>query len=98
VIFGLAYGGVMPLYAVLVREYFGVRIMGSMFGAVSAFASLGMALGPLAGGWVFDTFNTYNWLYVGSFGIGIAAVAVALSFPSAKRPREPSLDLGRATA
>lgn len=54
-IFGLAYGGVMPLYAVLVREYFGARIMGSVFGAVSAFASLGMALGPLAGGWVFDT-------------------------------------------
>jgi MFS family permease len=98
VIFGLAYGGVMPLYAVLVREYFGARIMGSVFGAVSAFASLGMALGPLAGGWVFDTFQTYNWLYVGSFGIGIAAVAVALSFPSAKRPREPALDLGRATA
>ena len=50
VVFGLAYGGVMPLYAVLVREYFGARIMGSVFGAVSAFASLGMALGPLAGG------------------------------------------------
>jgi MFS family permease len=98
VIFGLAYGGVMPLYAVLVREYFGVRIMGSMFGAVSAFASLGMALGPLAGGWVFDTFHAYSWLYVGSFAIGIAAVAVALSFPSARRPSQPSLDLGRATA
>jgi MFS family permease len=98
VIFGLAYGGVMPLYAVLVREYFGVRIMGSMFGAVSAFASLGMALGPLAGGWVFDTFHAYNWLYVGSFAIGIAAVAVALSFPTARRPPQPSLDLGRATA
>jgi MFS family permease len=98
VVFGLAYGGVMPLYAVLVREFFGVRIMGSMFGAVSAFASLGMALGPLAGGWVFDTYNTYSWLYVGSFTIGMAAVAVALSFPSAKRPSQPSLDLGRATA
>jgi MFS family permease len=98
VIFGLAYGGVMPLYAVLVREYFGARIMGSVFGAVSAFASLGMALGPLAGGWVFDTFQAYNWLYVGSFAIGIAAVAVALSFPSAKRPSQPSLDLGRAVA
>jgi MFS family permease len=98
VIFGLAYGGVMPLYAVLVREYFGARIMGSVFGAVSAFASLGMALGPLAGGWVFDTFQSYGWLYVGSFGIGIAAVAVALSFPSAKRPPQPSLDLGRAMA
>jgi MFS family permease len=98
VIFGLAYGGVMPLYAVLVREYFGARIMGSVFGAVSAFASLGMALGPLAGGWVFDTFHAYNWLYVGSFGIGIAAVAVALSFPSAKRPSQPALDLRRAAA
>jgi MFS family permease len=98
VIFGLAYGGVMPLYAVLVREYFGARIMGSVFGAVSAFASLGMALGPLAGGWVFDTFQTYNWLYVGSFGIGLAAVAVALSFPSVKRPSQPSLTLGRAAA
>ncbi len=98
VIFGLAYGGVMPLYAVLVREYFGARIMGTVFGAVSAFASLGMALGPLAGGWVFDTFHAYSWLYVGSFGIGLAAVAVAVSFPSAKRPSQPSLDLGHAAA
>jgi MFS family permease len=98
VIFGLAYGGVMPLYAVLVREFFGARIMGTVFGAVSAFASLGMALGPWAGGWVFDTFHSYGWLYVGSFGIGIAAVAVALTFPSAHRPSQPSLDLGRAAA
>src|SRR5258706_12866916 len=86
----------MPLYAVLVREYFGARIMGSVFGAVSAFASLGMALGPLAGGWVFDTFNTYNWLYVGSFGIGIAAVAGAVSFPPVEQPPEPSVDVVRA--
>ena len=31
--FGFAYGGVMPLYAILVREYFGARIMGTAFGA-----------------------------------------------------------------
>src|SRR3954447_5940417 len=98
VVFGIAYGGVMPLYAVLVREYFGARIMGSVFGAVSAFASLGMALGPVAGGWVFDTYHGYWWLHAGSFGIGLAAVAVALGFPSKKRPPQPSLDLGRATA
>jgi MFS family permease len=99
VIFGLAYGGVMPLYAVLVREYFGARIMGTVFGAVSAAASLGMALGPWAGGWVFDTFNGYGWLYVGSFCIGLAAVAIALTFPPpARKPALPSLDLGRAVA
>jgi MFS family permease len=99
VIFGLAYGGVMPLYAVLVREYFGARIMGTVFGAVSAAASLGMALGPWFGGWVFDTFNGYGWLYVGSFGIGLAAVAVALTFPPpVRKTARPSLDLGRAAA
>ncbi|MBR0779669.1 MFS transporter [Bradyrhizobium diazoefficiens] len=95
VAFGLAYGGVMPLYAVLVREFFGARIMGTVFGAVSAFASLGMALGPWAGGLVFDNFQRYTWLHAGSFAIGLAAVAVALSFPSKRRL---PLDLGRAAA
>ncbi|HLZ02736.1 MAG TPA: MFS transporter [Bradyrhizobium sp.] len=95
VVFGLAYGGVMPLYAVLVREFFGARIMGTVFGAVSAFASLGMALGPWAGGYVFDTFHDYTWLHAGSFAIGLAAVAVALSFPA---KRAQPLDFGRVTA
>jgi MFS family permease len=95
VVFGLAYGGVMPLYAVLVREFFGARIMGTVFGAVAAFASLGMALGPWAGGYVYDTFHGYTWLHAGSFAIGLAAVAVALSFSSKRRP---SLDLSRAAA
>ena len=91
-IFGFAYGGVMPLYAVLVRDFFGPRIMGTMFGAVSTFASLGMALGPWAGGYVLDNYGSYAWLYLGSFGIGLAAVAIALSFRPA-RPVLPQLDL-----
>ena len=74
------------------------RFMGSVFGAVSAFASLGMALGPWAGGLVYDTFHGYTWLHAGSFAIGLAAVAVALSFPSKRKPEQPSLDLGRAAA
>ena len=95
VVFGLAYGGVMPLYAVLVREFFGARIMGTVFGAVSAFASLGMALGPWAGGYIYDTFHSYAWLHTGSFAIGLAAVAVALSFPTKQRQ---TFNLGRAAA
>jgi MFS family permease len=85
VVFGLAYGGVMPLYAVLVREFFGARIMGTVFGAVSAFASLGMALGPVAGGYIYDTFHGYAWLHTGSFAIGLTAVVIALSFPAKRR-------------
>jgi len=81
VVFGLAYGGVMPLYAILVREHFGARTMGTTFGAVSMVANLGMALGPWAGGWVFDAFDSYRLLYIGSLGIGLGAVAIALTFP-----------------
>ena len=60
-VFGMAYGGVMPLYAVLARENFPLRIMGTVFGAATMVSSLGMALGPLAGGWIFDTFRRL-WL------------------------------------
>jgi MFS family permease len=80
VAFGFAYGGVMPLYAVLVREYFGERIVGSVFGAVSTAATLGMALGPWAGGWMFDSIGSYAWMYVGSALIGAGAVAIAVTF------------------
>jgi MFS family permease len=86
VVFGLAYGGVMPLYAVLVGDSFGPRIMGTTFGAVSMFANLGMALGPWAGGYVFDTFGSYAWLYIGSFSVGLGAVVIALTF---RPPRFP---------
>jgi MFS family permease len=86
VMFGLAYGGVMPLYAVLVRDSFGPRIMGTTFGAVSMFASLGMALGPWAGGYVFDTYGSYAWLYIGSFSIGLGAVAISLTFRPLRFP------------
>jgi MFS family permease len=84
-VFGTAYGGVMPLYAVLAREYFGPHIMGTVFGAATMTSSVGMAFGPLAGGWVFDTFGQYSWLYIGSFSVGLGAVAVALAFPPLPR-------------
>jgi MFS family permease len=80
VVFGLAYGGVMPLYAVVVREYFGERIMGSVFGAVSTVATLGMALGPVTGGWVYDAFGGYGWMFIGSASIGLGAVVIAVTF------------------
>jgi MFS family permease len=86
-VFGFAYGGVMPLYAVLAREYFGQRIMGTILGAATMVSALGMALGPALGGWIFDRFGAYTWLYIGSFTVGIGAVAIALAFPPlARRP------------
>jgi MFS family permease len=81
VVFGTAYSGVMPLYAVLAREYFDQRIMGAVFGAAIMLSSLGMALGPVVGGWIFDTYHDYRWLYLSSTAIALAATAVAFAFP-----------------
>jgi MFS family permease len=80
-VFGFAYGGVMPLYAVLAREYFGQRILGTVFGAAAMISSLGMALGPAIGGWIYDSFGRYTWMYLFSAAIGLAAVAIAFAFP-----------------
>jgi MFS family permease len=79
-VFGTAYGGVMPLYAVLARESFGQRVMGTLFGALTMASSIGMAFGPWAGGRIFDAFNSYVWLYIGASSVAVAAVAVALVF------------------
>ncbi|MBB3966912.1 MFS transporter [Rhizobium metallidurans] len=81
VVFGSAYGGVMPLYAVLAREYFGQKIIGTVFGAATMLSSLGMAFGPLIGGWIFDSFANYSWLFIGSALVGLGAAAIALAFP-----------------
>ena len=81
VIFGVAYGGGMPLYASLARDYFGQRIMGTVFGAATMLSSLGMSIGPVAGGWVFDTYNNYAWLYIASAAVAVGAVLLATTFP-----------------
>lgn len=90
-IFGMAYGGVMPLYAALAREYFDARIMGAVLGAATMLSSLGMALGPAVGGWIFDHYGSYAWLYIGSLAVGLGAAAIALGFPRAAMGPAPVL-------
>jgi MFS family permease len=77
---GFIYAGVMPLYAVIARENFPLRMMGTVIGGTAMAGSLGMATGPLTGGLIYDTFDSYAWLYIGSWGIGIGAFLIALTF------------------
>src|ERR671925_673240 len=79
-VFGFIYAGVMPLYAVLARENFPLRMMGTVIGGTTMAGSLGMATGPVAGGLIYDTFAGYAWLYIGSRAVGLGAFAIALTF------------------
>jgi MFS family permease len=80
VVFGFTYGGVMPLYAVLARENFPLRMMGTVIGSTAMAGSLGMATGPVLGGWLYDTFGRYGSLYLVAWGFGIIAVIMAMTF------------------
>jgi MFS family permease len=84
-LFGFIYAGTMPLYSVLIRENFPLRMMGTVIGGTAMAGSLGMATGPVAGGLIYDTFASYAWLYIGSFAVGLGAFLIALTFrPFAK--------------
>ena len=92
-LFGFIYAGVMPLYAVLARENFPLRMMGTVIGGTAMAGSLGMATGPLAGGLIYDTFASYAWLYIGSWGMGIGAFLIAMTFrpvPTARAAPVPA--------
>ncbi len=79
-LFGFIYAGTMPLYAVLARENFPLRMMGTVIGGTAMAGSLGMATGPLAGGLIYDTFASYAWLYIGSWIMGLGAFLIVLTF------------------
>jgi MFS family permease len=79
-LFGFIYAGTMPLYAVLARENFPLRMMGTVIGGTAMAGSLGMATGPLAGGLIYDAFASYAWLYIGSWIMGLGAFLIALTF------------------
>jgi len=71
---------VMPLYAILVREYFGEKTLGTTFGAVALTSTVAMAVGPVAGGWLYDGTGSYAWLFIASSAIGAGAVMISLTF------------------
>ena len=90
-VFGFIYAGTMPLYAVLARENFPLRMMGTVIGGTAMAGSLGMATGPVAGGLIYDSFASYAWLYIGSWAVGLGAFLIALTFrPFSKREMQPA--------
>ena len=91
VLVGFVYAGIMPLYAVLARENFPLRMMGTIIGGTAMAGGLGMATGPLTGGLIYDAFASYAWLYIGSWGLGIAAFLIALTFRPFPKPETVAL-------
>jgi MFS family permease len=92
--FGFIYAGTMPLYAVIARENFPLRMMGMVIGSTTMAGGLGMATGPVVGGMIYDHFGTYRWLFLTSFALGVGAFLIALTFRPF--PKEPVPDFAEA--
>lgn len=58
-IFGLSQGGIVPSYAIIVREYLPARVAGERVGFVMMATIMGMALGGWMSGWIYDVSGSY---------------------------------------
>lgn len=87
VVFGLAYGGFVPLETIITTELFGLRAIGSILGAIFLFATIGAAVGPIIAGILFDTTGSYAIALQICIIINIIAIIIAfiLLQPKTKR-------------
>lgn len=71
---GLVYGGVSPIIPTLTGSSFGTRSAGSILGTMTIAYTLGIAIGPLLAGYIFDVSGSYF------IAFSIAATAAAIAF------------------
>ena len=75
-LFGLFQGGIVPTYAIIVREHFAPQEAGSRVGTVIMATLLGMALGGWMSGWVFDMTGSYDAAFVNGIGWNLLNLSI----------------------
>ncbi|MFC1873828.1 MFS transporter, partial [Chloroflexota bacterium] len=83
---GLGIGGVQPLRAPVLREYYGPKNFGTLFGLNFMFMTMGMVIGAPLAGWIYDTRGMYDpiWLIL-SAGVMVGAILMFSLPPSRVR-------------
>jgi len=92
-LFGLFQGGIVPSYAIIVREHFSPREAGARTGTVLMFTLLGMALGGWMSGKVFDLTGSYDAAFINGIGWNLLnlAIATTLLLQARRRRSAPAL-------
>ena len=76
--FGLFQGGIVPSYAIIVREYFKPQEAGARVGAVIMATLVGMALGGWMSGFVFDMTGSYQAAFVNGIAWNLLNLGIVL--------------------
>ena len=74
--FGLFQGGLVPAYAIIVREYFAPQEAGARVGAVIMATLIGMALGGWMSGWIFDVTGSYQAAFINGLGWNLLNLSI----------------------
>jgi MFS family permease len=77
-LFGLFQGGIVPAYAIIVREYFPPREAGVRTGIVLMATLFGMALGGWVSGAIFDLTGSYHAAFINGIGWNLMNLTIAL--------------------
>ena len=77
-VFGLFQGGIVPAYALIVREYFPPQQAGARVGTVLMATMFGMALGGWMSGAVFDLTGSYRAAFLNGIGWNLLNVSIVV--------------------
>jgi MFS family permease len=75
--FGLFQGGIVPSYAIIIREHFNPQEAGARVGAVIMTTLVGMALGGWMSGWVFDLTGHYHAAFLNGIAWNLLNLSIA---------------------
>ena len=75
-LFGLFQGGIVPMYAVIIRDYFPPRQASTRVGLVIMATILGMALGGWLSGVIFDLTGSYQIAFLNGLGWNLVNVSI----------------------
>ena len=75
--FGLFQGGIVPSYAIIIREHFDPHEAGARVGSVIMATLLGMALGGWMSGWIFDMTGSYKAAFLNGIGWNLLNLSIA---------------------
>jgi len=78
VVFGFAYGGLIPLDTLVPAEIFGFSSLGLIFGGLALCSTIGEAIGPLLAGSIFDITGSYSLALLICIIIGALAIILSL--------------------
>ena len=86
-LFGLFQGGIVPMYAIVVRDYFPPRQAGTLVGLVITSTIFGMALGGWMSGAIFDLTGSYWQAFANGFVWNLLNIAIILLLMLRRRSR-----------